>query len=61
MSELDAAIIRLCRAAMVIGDLFAAQIDAGWDECQELEAAALAYRNAVRSSETTDAGENDGG
>lgn len=39
---------RLERAALTIGDLFAANIDPGWDEAQELEAAALAFRNAVR-------------
>lgn len=44
---------RLERAALVIGDLFAAEIDPGWDEAQELEAAALAYRNAVRGQPAT--------
>jgi len=42
---------RLERAALAIGDLFAADIDPGWDECQELEAAALEYRNAYRARE----------
>jgi hypothetical protein len=48
---LDQARLRLQNAALRIGDLFAAQIDPGWDECQELEAAALEYRNAYRASE----------
>ena len=39
---------RLERAALAIGDLFATNIDPGWDEAQELEAAAMAFRNAVR-------------
>lgn len=43
---------RLELAALTIGDLFAAELDAGWDEAQELEAAALEYRNAVRAQQT---------
>jgi len=42
---------RLERAALAIGDLFAAGIDPGWNEAQELEAAALEYRNAYRARE----------
>jgi hypothetical protein len=49
--EINKARIRLENAALRIGDLFAAEIDPGWDECQELEAAALEYRNAYRASE----------
>lgn len=52
MSKVEEARARLERAALAIGDLFAAEIDPGWDECQELEAAALAYRNAVREAAT---------
>jgi hypothetical protein len=49
---------RLERAALAIGDLFAADIDPGWDEAQELEAAALEYRNAYRAREAKRAEEN---
>jgi hypothetical protein len=51
---IEAAQVRLQNAALRIGDLFAAEIDPGWDECQEIEAAALEYRNVVRAAEAKD-------
>ena len=51
MTNLERALVRLEAAAKVFGDLIDNGIDPDWDVCQELEAAAIAYRRAVLADE----------
>ena len=51
-SPLIEAAERLSKAALVIGDTIERGEDPRWPECQELEAAAIHYRNTYRAAES---------
>ena len=51
MSAITDAADRLSRAALAFGDVFARDEDPRWPIVQELEAAAIHYRNTLRAAE----------